>query len=277
ADWYGDKAIGQLTYQAIKYQQRNGWSHRDLLCKTHVRTDEVERAALYRWMVTGELGDGASDRLRAVDELKRVSTAAEAIRLVRAHDLPREVVPTRFLNEVTVWDALLKAGRGMPTTALLRNLAKLSAVGLLTPGSDAEDYVLGRLDGRALRRARVHPLAVLVALTTYQAGRGVRGKLTWAPTRRVIDALDAAFYASFGNVETTGLRWMLALDVSGSMGWGTIAGLPGITPRVASAAMALITAASEPQSWFVGFTSKLTELNISTRQRLDDVVKTMSG
>ena len=277
ADWYADKAVGQLTYQAIKYQQRDGWSHRDLLRKTHVRTDEVERAALYRWMVTGELVDGASERLRAVEELKSVSTAAEAIRLIGEHDLPREVVPTRFLHEATVWDALLTAGRGMPTTALLRNLAKMSAVGLLTPGSEAEATVLGRLDGRALRRARVHPLAVLVALTTYQAGRGVRGKLTWQPTRRIVDALDAAFYASFDNVATTGLRWMLALDVSGSMGWGDIAGLPGITPRVASAAMALITAATEPQSWFVGFTSKLSELNISTRQRLDDVVKTIDG
>ena len=50
---------------------------------------------------------------------------------------------------------------------------------------------------------------------------------------------------SFGNVTPTGKRWLLALDVSGSMDGGQIAGVPGLTPRVASAAMALITAATE--------------------------------
>ena len=34
---------------------------------------------------------------------------------------------------------------------------------------------------RALRQARVHPIAVLAALRTYAAGRGVRGQHTWTP------------------------------------------------------------------------------------------------
>lgn len=38
------------------------------------------------------------------------------------------------------------------------------------------------------------------------------------PSRQVVDALDAAFYASFGTVEPAGKSTMLALDVSGSMG-----------------------------------------------------------
>ena len=59
---------------------------------------------------------------------------------------------------------------------------------------------------------------MLAALQTYAAGRGARGKHTWTPVAQVIDALDAAFYAAFGNVEPTGKRTLLALDVSGSMG-----------------------------------------------------------
>ena len=39
----------------------------------------------------------------------------------------------------------------------------------------------------------------------------------WNPVREVVDALDAAFYTAFGNVEPTGKRLLLALDVSGSM------------------------------------------------------------
>jgi 60 kDa SS-A/Ro ribonucleoprotein len=101
-----------------------------------------------------------------------------------------------------------------------------------------------------------------------------------------VDALDAAFYASFGLVEPAGKRMLLALDVSGSMGAGAVGGVLGLTPRVASAAIALITAATERDHTFVAFTaassggyggrwgggdSGITTLGISPRQRLDDV------
>ena len=88
-----------------------------------------------------------------------------------------------------------------------------------------------------------------------------RGGSSWTPVAAIVDALDAAFYASFGNVTPTGKPWLLALDVSGSMEGGQIAGVPGLTPRVASATMALISA----------------PLSISPCQRLDDVLKTVSG
>jgi 60 kDa SS-A/Ro ribonucleoprotein len=63
--------------------------------------------------------------------------------------------------------------------------------------------------------------------------------------------------------------------------------VPGLTPRVASAAMALVTAATEPHYQMLAFTSggdvlanwqcaAVTPLTISPRQRLDDVVKSVS-
>jgi len=140
----------------------------------------------------------------------------------------------------------------------------------------------------------VHPIALLAALRTYQSGRSARGKHRWNPLGGVIDALDAAFYAAFGNVEPSGRRMLLALDVSGSMTWGEVGGIPGLTPRDASAALALVTAATEEEPEIVGFfTGKggflkrgrplhwgyqdgLTPLSISPRQRLDDAVKAVS-
>ena len=71
---------------------------------------------------------------------------------------------------------------------------------------------------------------------------------------QVVDALDAAFYAAFGNVEPANTRMLLALDVSASMTWGEVAGVPGLTPRDASAAMALVTAATEPRHEIIAFT-----------------------
>ena len=139
-------------------------------------------------------------------------------------------------------------------TALIRNLATMTRVGVLAPGSDGTAQAVAQLgDAERIRRARVHPIAVLAALRTYAAGRGVRGRGEWNPVREIVDALDAAFYAAFGNVEPAGTRLLLALDVSGSMTCGHVAGVPGLTPRDASAALALVTAATEQQYEIVGF------------------------
>jgi 60 kDa SS-A/Ro ribonucleoprotein len=183
----------------------------------------------------------------------------------------------------------------MPMTAMVRNLATMTRVGVVSPGSVGTAKVVAQLgDAERSRAARVHPIALLAALRTYQAGHGARGRHTWNPVREVIDALDAAFYAAFGNVEPAGTRLLLALDVSGSMAWGDVAGVPGLTPRDASAALALVTAATEPHYQVVGFfagqggfrkpgrplhsgyVDGLTPLAISPRQRLDDVVQTVS-
>jgi 60 kDa SS-A/Ro ribonucleoprotein len=183
----------------------------------------------------------------------------------------------------------------MPTTALIRNLATMTRAGLLAPGTDATTRAVEQLgDAERARRARVHPIAVLAALRTYASGQGVRGRGTWSPVAAIVDALDAAFYAAFGNVEPSSTRTLLALDVSGSMGGGWVAGVPGLTPRDASAAMALVTAATEPAHEIVGFFSGrrgwrsggremyghpagLTPLAISPRQRLDDAVRAVSN
>jgi 60 kDa SS-A/Ro ribonucleoprotein len=123
----------------------------------------------------------------------------------------------------------------------------------------------------------------------FSQGHGQRGSGKWEPVGAVVGTLDAAFYAAFRNVEPTGKRHVLALDVSGSMGAGVVAGVPGLTPRLASAAIALVTAATEPSYQVVAFSAPagggyggqwgggdpgITPVSISPRQRLDDVVRT---
>ena len=75
-------------------------------------------------------------------------------------------------------------------------------------------------------------------------------------------------------VDPTNKRFLLAIDVSGSMSWGNCNG-SAITPRVASAAMAMLTAHTEPQYHFVGFSNRLVPLNINSTQRLDTVIRTI--
>jgi 60 kDa SS-A/Ro ribonucleoprotein len=93
---------------------------------------------------------------------------------------------------------------------------------------------------------------------------------------KTIDALDAAFYATFKNVEPCGKPVLLALDVSGSMGCSNIAG-SCLTAREASAAIALVTAATERECHIMAFADRFMPLNISPRMRLDGVIKAVSS
>ena len=139
----------------------------------------------------------------------------------------------------------------------MRNLARLTSNGVLAPQNEATQAAVSRLtDESRLRAARIHPIAVLAALTTYAQGQGRRGNLAWTPVARIVDALDRAFYLTFGNVKATGKRWLLGLDVSGSMSVTRVNGIPGLEARVACGALALVTAAVEPQHSLVAFDTK---------------------
>ena len=48
ADWYLSKPVDAVAYQAVKYRQREGWSHRDLLRLAHPATDEARPQAAVR-------------------------------------------------------------------------------------------------------------------------------------------------------------------------------------------------------------------------------------
>lgn len=314
ANWYTEKDADKLAVQLLKYQQRNGWSHKDVLRLAHPQTDDATTQALFRRTVTDTLGvrnvprmsksgkkfvELRKDKYKSVnaaklpqvvesfDRLKLATSVKDVVRIVEADkNVTWEMVPTEHLASPDVWRALITH---MPLTAMIRNLGRITANGAITRLSDEAKHVVSELtNDERIRKARVHPIQMLSALKTYESGHGVRGSLNWNPISQIVDALDEGFYKAFGNVVPTGKNILLALDVSGSMGMGTIAGVPGLNPRVASAAMAMVTARTEKNYAVVGFTSGagryggwrddavLTELNISPRQRLDDIVREIS-
>ncbi len=215
-------SAGRLAYQAIKYQRRDGWSHRDALRLAHPDPPDERHDAIFHWITQGweDVGnephpDEVLRQIWAFERARRASEEAEIVKLVERYNLPWEAVPAEWLGSAQVWDSLLPR---LPMTATLRNLARLTANGVLAPMNPSTRMVVERItDEQALRKARIHPIAVLSALLTYQRGKGVRGKLKWEPISGIVDALDRAFYLAFQNVEPTGKRIMLALDVSASM------------------------------------------------------------
>lgn len=278
--WYTSKEADKLAYQAVKYRQREGWSHRDLLRLSHPEATDPATRSLFEWITSGATDEATPKLVEGF--LKAQESGADIPKLIGDYGLSWEMLPDEAINQASTWEALLDSG--VPQTALMRQLPRLTRLGLLPSLGGRTSEVAARLsDAERLRKARVHPINVLVAQRTYAAGHSLRGSSTWEPNRVIVDALDEAFYKAFCAIEPAGKRTLNALDVSSSMGFSTIAGMP-LTPREASAALALVNLATEPESAAVGFSSgdglrgqpELTGLSISPRQRLDDAIKAVS-
>lgn len=291
--WYSKKSAMDLAYQMVKYQQRYGFSHRDALRLAHPSKGITnEHAQLFNWATKGVL-----DKSRFIDNdlylylaaveamLHQGPTAHEAIELIEEYDLPREVIPSELQSNPAVLYALLGGdGKRMPLGALVRNLGRLTSYGVLSPMSDISMKVAKRLsDPEAIRRARIHPFAIFVAARTYASGGGVLGKLTWNPISAIMEALEAAFYNAFDNVEPSGKRVIYAVDTSGSMGGGGgywsmpgISGLPGVTPAQAAAAITLTAVRTEERTETWGFDTSLYNLELHKRSSLADAQRAVS-
>jgi len=289
AAFYNGKKPTALAHQVTKYRNREGWTHLDVLRLAHVKPESPGTAAVLKYAAKGWGGENAAKiaeaagddadaqaavaLLTAVEEAKTASVP-RLLELIAAHRLAREHMPTEHLSSVEVWAALLEP---MPMTAMLRNLAKMTAIGLLKPLGAATATVCERVvDAARLKSARVHPFSVLLAKTQYQQGKGDRGSLEWTPVPAITGALDKAFYSAFGTIQPTGKRFVLAMDVSGSMSCGGVNGAQCLTPRVAAAAMAMVTMRTEPRVHPLAFTSGIVPLAIDPSMSLDEVIQATS-
>jgi len=304
--WFKGRKNETLALQLVKYKQREGWSMKDVLRLAKPVPETEVQGKLFGWTAKHDKaewakapvapGDKALDFVWAAEQasgLKLVAEQADTaevkaivaeanqaslkklVDLIVTHRLPREALPTEALNKVEVWEALLQE---MPMTAMIRNLGTMSKIGLLKPLSDAEKLVFQRLtDAERLRGAKVHPIQLLSALRTYSSGRGVRSAATWNVSNKVVEALDEAFELSFGVVEPAGTRHLLGLDVSGSMTGGEIAGVPGLSPSAATAALAVVAARTEPWTAIMGFADSFRDLGITAKDRVDVATRKVSG
>jgi 60 kDa SS-A/Ro ribonucleoprotein len=100
-------------------------------------------------------------------------------------------------------------------------------------------------DPKNVKESKIHPLQVLVGMKTYSQGKGDLGSVTWPVNSYITTALSTTFRQAFGNITPTGKRFMIGLDVSGSMTMSMCAGAKNITPREGSVAMAMMTLHTE--------------------------------
>lgn len=297
SNWYNSKSVKDLMYHITKYQNRNNWTHRDVLRLTHIKNSDIHYNNIYKYLAKGEevltkeltLFESIDNEhqlvyLLAFEKLKTEESLDTILRLIKKYNFVREHIPTRWLNERSVWEALLP---GMPMTATLRNLNKMTSLGLLEglqssrPVDEQNNktnlqLVTEKLSKGSILRSKVHPLQILIAIKMYSQGRGELGKMVWTPNQKIVGALNDAFYYAFDNVKkSTGKRYLLALDVSGSMSGETVCGINCLSAAEVSCAMAMVYDHVEENVDMMAFSNTFVPVSISASRRLDDNLNSM--
>lgn len=283
-DWYEGKTSDQLALQLVKYRQRNGWTHRDLLRLSHAKPEAV----LAQFALGKEIEGDVPNVIKGYLAVSNAKTLKEVLTVLSEYpELPWEAVPTDFHKEAEVWKALFRNG-SLRGTALLRNVTRLARLDAFTDLDFAADYAKELSDPDAVKRARLHPINYLNASVVYTNGSLDRSggyyagrKKNWTTESMIADALDQGFYTAFGNIEPANKRNLVAVDVSGSMG-SPANGLELSCAQVAGA-MAMVLARTEPKTLVRGFTSangrlwggatELTDLGVTKNDTLPQVMK----
>lgn len=224
-----------------------------------------------------------------------------------------EHIPNGFLRCRKLWEMMLE---DMPMMNMIRNLGTMTSCKVFDDPSNVDKVVKKLSNRQLLAKAKIHPMKILIALRAYENGSGKaqetsrikernkkykKGKKkkdggndidvedeegnntkTWQPNAKITEALDKAFYDSFkqpdvGVTYKTGKKFMLALDVSGSMTCGGCVGCADITPAIASCALALMTMHIEDSCEIVAFGSNLVDIKanglIRKNMSISDAVK----
>lgn len=230
ASWFLAGDADSVAWKALKARQRKtpqgeDLTLRDVLRVAHPKAGTPERAALLRWLAGKDGDDAARSLVPALDRFlitQAVTREKEAVKAVTDLKVPWEYLPSQFQSSPAVWEALAPH---VGMTALIRNLARMTRMGVLAPFAAANDVVVRRLtDQKALNGARIHPMDLFLALLVYREGHSQphlkAERQTWSPVPAITDALEAAYDLSFASAVPSGKKMLVAVDCSGSMGAG---------------------------------------------------------
>lgn len=272
-NWYLSKSNKDFAFQISKYQNREGWTHRDVFCLTHPNFGKEEKNSIARWSMNLPVeninlssNDEGVKLLAAIEKVKTSSSNKEIIKLISQYNLQREHLPTELLNEIDIQKAMLP---NLGSTALIRNLGNMSKSGLIKPLSQESKFVISKLeDTTFLKKGRVHPLSLYIATKTYNSGTGFKGTGSWNPDSNVVSALETSFYKSFDLVEPTNKNYFFGLDISGSM-TQQISSSPIVSCHEVATIIALTMTKVEPYTFVGGFSDSFVDLKISKNDSLE--------
>ncbi|QIQ62984.1 Ro-like RNA binding protein [Streptomyces phage Moab] len=280
AEWYENKSIDTLAYQAVKYRQRNGWTHRDLFRLSHPQGVDQGVGNF----ILGKDVEAEVEILKGFAEMQSATSVKDVVKTLETFkNLPWETIPTQFLKDVKVWKTLFYNGQ-LRGQALIRNITRLARIGAFDDMVFATDYANAIANQEMIQKTRLHPINFLNAVVVHENGQIDRNgysmwsmgrKKDWKSNGKIVDALNEGFHMAFKTVEPSGKRTLVATDISGSMSQSAI-GLDLSCAQV-SAAVSMTVARTEPYSDIVGFSSSIVDLGITAKSSFADAMRKVSN
>lgn len=280
ANWFTSQSASDLAYQAVKYRQRNGWTLRDLMRKTHPVGVDQNVGNFILGKDSPNMNFGPTEIISGFRWMQQATSVSEVVRVLDQYpNLPWETIPTQYLNDLRVWKKLMSNGQ-LKGQALVRQVVRLAKLGAFNDMGFAREYADALTNEQMIKRTRLHPMQYLNAYVVYDQGQlnGTGGfyynnrNKSWDTKAIIKDALDDGFGLSFGNIEPSNKNMMISVDVSSSMSWYA-AGTSNFTCAQAAGAMALITARVEPKYEVNGFAGSLKNLGITARDGIDSAFR----
>jgi 60 kDa SS-A/Ro ribonucleoprotein len=269
--WLSNEDVKGLAYQLLKYQQRQGFSHRDALRLFHVKPTTEDHNLLFNWVINGwdelpsQIPSEALKQIWWYEWLKRHPDQTH--KAISQGHLTHEMAAPVGQMDKRAWQLLFDE---MPIGAMLRNLGSLTELRILTSKERKNiKRVAQVLNNREhLKKGRIHPIDVLKALKTYQSGGSLgKSQKTWTVVPQIVHILEKAVELSFDVIEPTNKVFLHAVDISGSMSWNTVSSI-GLTCCEIATVMALVTAKAEKNYVIRGFSTEFIDLGITAKDSL---------
>ncbi|ERT09875.1 TROVE domain protein [Lyngbya aestuarii BL J] len=269
--WLTNEDVKGLAYQLLKYQQRQGFSHRDALRLFHVKPTTEDHNLLFNWVINGwdelpsQIPSEALKQIWWYEWLKRHPDQTH--KAISQGHLTHEMAAPVGKMDKRAWQLLFYE---MPIGAMLRNLGSLTELRILTSKERKNiKRVAQVLNNREhLKKGRIHPIDVLKALKTYQSGGSLgKSQKTWTVVPQIVHILEKAVELSFDVIEPTNKVFLHAVDISGSMSWNTVYSI-GLTCCEIATVMALVTAKAEKNYVIRGFSTEFIDLGITAKDSL---------
>ncbi|KAJ8298583.1 hypothetical protein KUTeg_022643 [Tegillarca granosa] len=275
----------KLARLVTRFPGKFRWCHKDVIRLAHIKPKN-DRVGLILRYITHGLDEATkmycsrsgqldldpvvvqiAEFLKAVEESKTCTEPLKIVQYVQKYKLAREHLPQRSLDNPDVLHALLN---NMPLETMLRNLGKMAAVGLLSPGSITETLVVSKLESQEnIRMSKLHPFHVLCLKCRYQKGYSVRGKLKWNWNENVKKALDKTFHLSFCNVVPTGKRLFVTYDAFGMC--ELVSGNSSVIARDAAATMIMAAVRTETDPQIYSFSQDIKKMEVSKQETIREV------
>lgn len=267
-NWLFQIPPNELAYQMLAARRyRHSMTPRDFLRLVHPRPsagyDELFAYVSGKWCMT----EGNTSYLQDLELARNTTVLLDAIQITTARRLTWEHIGCRqLLSQAALWNVLID------NMSLRDVLQQLSRIVQLTYSTVNTKKICMRLtDHTKILKEKIQPLEVLQAKQQLYMtnGDGDAGDLH--------HALDEAFRASFGCLRTTtSLRYLIGLDVSGSMACSPCIGSCGLSARDASAVLTMCLLHTEPYVHTLAFSDDLRYLPLHRHQNIEQVLEVIS-